>query len=232
MSIRPWSKRLLRTLYYSRIFVTLFLMFFCSCSATGNRCLSNDKEKAIPLYVVKIEGHTGLIFNSAHMNQESLPEIADLPNMDFYKIGWGDFDYYQTSEPSSWLGLKALFWPTDAAIHLVGIDTSLERFFPSEQMIELPLSEDSYYKVIDFINSSFKRNGADKASATKSNKYYHSYFYPATGTFYMFRTCNTWIAEALNAGGCKFTHPPISANSLFEQLKLLRYQKITATRVE
>lgn len=208
--------------YCRQVIPLLLIVMCCACSTTSKGCLAINNPPPVSLYIVKIEGHTGLVFSSADVKQQKLPETADLEGMDFYKVGWGDFDYYQANDPSIWLGLKALFWPTDSVIHLVGIRGQLEKFFSDAQIIELELSTDAFSRIMEFVSDSFERNGNKKADSIKSERHYNGYFYRAKGRFYLFHTCNSWIAEALKAGGCDLTPRPICADSLFKHLLELR----------
>jgi hypothetical protein len=46
-----------------------------------------------------------------------------------------------------------------------------------------------------------------------------SYFYPATGAFHLFNTCNTWTAGILRAGGMEISPAGIiTAHDLMQRL--------------
>lgn len=202
--------------------VLIIMLSLTGCSASGKGCLAPAGSQTKSIYALKIGGHTGLIFKAAELDLGLFPELSDLPEMQFYKLGWGDFDYYQDPNPSAWLGLKALFWPTDAAIHLVGVKDSPERTFSGAEIIELPVTKESFHKISDHVSGFFNRNEGEAAKSTQAGFYEKSYFYPAKGTFYFLNTCNSWTAKALSAGGCSFTPLPITAGSLFNQIKQIK----------
>ena len=60
------------------------------------------------------------------------------------------------------------------------------------------LSSNGLRQLIAYLDASFDR---ETARETSQGLYLFSRFYPATGEFHLFNTCNTWTARGLQQGG-------------------------------
>ena len=69
--------------------------------------------------MVNHDWHTGLIVRGVGIPLGLVPETGDFPAANYLKLGWGDWDYYQSGDPGLWLTLKATLWllGTDSAPH-------------------------------------------------------------------------------------------------------------------
>ncbi|MFM8613524.1 MAG: DUF2459 domain-containing protein [Alphaproteobacteria bacterium] len=68
-------------------------------------------------------------------------------------------------------------------------------------ILPFAVDTDALRRLLDFLRNSFDRAGAGRAVVTARGTYPFSLFYPATGRFHLFNTCNTWTAQALTAMG-------------------------------
>ena len=98
------------------------------------------------------------------------------------------------------LGAKALFWPTDSIMHVVGFNNHPRKYFQHSNLVEVKLSKSSLEDIISGIAKSFTMESKSPKALGKG-LYGHSYFYEGKGTFYLGRTCNHWTAEILKASG-------------------------------
>src|SRR5688572_10351206 len=91
--------------------------------------------------------------------------------------------------------------PGPAVIHLVGMRRHPSELFPHSEFVTLRVTEDGFGRLIAFLDSSFNRGGATRVKPSSQGHHAFSAFYPATGTFHLFNTCNTWTMRGLAAAG-------------------------------
>ena len=153
--------------------------------------------------MVNIGWHVGIIVPVDNVLKRNLPETFDFSDRKYIEIGWGDKTFYQTSNPSFSMAFDALLKSTSSVIHLYGFDQTIRTTFKDAEIIELDIEEDNYIKLLYFIHKSFTLN-ADGSAQLKGPGLYgkeNSFFYAANGKFHMFNTCNTWVANAIQAAG-------------------------------
>lgn len=153
------------------------------------------------VYILRHEWHAGLIVGRRDIGADFALEAPDLLAKEWLEFGWGDAEFYQERDAGILLGLKAIFLRNDSVMHVYGFDGAPEKAFPQSEMAALRLPPDGYARLLAFVRSSFKRNAAGAVRRLGPGLYGLSYFYEGEGKYHAFRTCNTWTAEALEAGG-------------------------------
>jgi uncharacterized protein (TIGR02117 family) len=145
--------------------------------------------------------HTGIIIAAKDLEADSpfLTERFDNPK--FYEIGWGEKDYYQAKVKTPNLEFKAMYWPTQTAVHVVALRKEPARHFPKAEIIELQLSENEYNSLREYISSTFFLDRTQQVVLLKSGLYGDDQFYLANGKYTIFNTCNVWTAKALKSAG-------------------------------
>lgn len=182
------------------------------------------------LYVAGHGWHTGLVVRSADIPQEAWPARRDFPDARYLELGWGDREYYVREDPGIWIGLRALFWPTESAIHAVGVRGAIEREFPASEIVELRVSETGFQRLVEFVAASHARDAAGEwivlGAGQRPNR---SRFYASGRRFHLFETCNTWVARALREGGVRIDpRAAITAGSLMRQVRSARRMDATS----
>lgn len=129
------------------------------------------------------------------------PEAADFPAATWLEVGWGDRAFYQAREPTLGMALRAAFGSA-SVLHVVAVEGPLETFFGGAEIVELALSHEGMTALIRFVAATVARGGGARAAPLGPGRYGRSAFYPARGTYSLLNTCNTWVAEALEAAGC------------------------------
>lgn len=94
-------------------------------------------------------------------------------------------------------------------MHIVGLDRGPGAAYKGAKVIEIKRSQSDVMQLVEFLGASFARTDPQTPAAPRPGLFSNSRFYPATGDFSAFRTCNTWIAEALAAGNL-----PINASGI------------------
>jgi len=169
--------------------------------------------------VVNHGWHSAIVVKKADIRAAVLPEIRDFPDAEYLEIGWGDRNYYQAPDPGWGLALKAAFWSNGSVLHVAGFKGPVEKVFHGE-IVEIILSVEAFERLVNFISDTFSRPGEAAPLAVAPGLYSNSRFYSATGRFHIFRTCNTWVAEALSSAGVPISPGyAVTAGNLIDQVK-------------
>ena len=174
------------------------------------------------IFVTSNGWHSGIIVAKADLPPNRLPETEDFPEVRFFEFGWGDAVFYPAKQVTLGKTLRAALVPTPAIVHVVGLRAEPARSFPKAEVVSLPIDDENFGRLVDFIDVSFERSGAARAAATGPGLYATSRFYPAKGSFHLFNTCNTWTARALAAAGFNVSASGTSrAEALMQQVRAL-----------
>ena len=181
--------------------ILLFMLAGCAGSPPAAD-IRVDSGPSRVVYVANHGWHSGLIVRNADVPQQAWPARRDFPDARYLELGWGDREYYVRENPGIWLGLRALFWPTESAIHAVGVRGAIEREFPASEIVELRVSEAGFQRLIEFVAASHARDAAgDWIVLGPGQRPNSSRFYASERRFHLFETCNTWVARALREAG-------------------------------
>jgi uncharacterized protein (TIGR02117 family) len=176
------------------------------------------------IYVAGHGLHTGLVVHTDDVPAGLWPARDDFPKSRFLEVGWGDRAYYTHPDPGLWLALRALLWPTDSAVHAVGVPKTVEGEFPGSELVELRVSEAGFARLLTFVAASHARDAQGYAIVLGPGQREHSSFYASERRFHLFETCNTWVARALHAAGL-----PISPKGVILAEAVMRQVRRFAT---
>jgi uncharacterized protein (TIGR02117 family) len=152
------------------------------------------------VFIVHDSWHAAIVLRYKDLTIETLPELDAFPGARFVEFSWGDRDYFPDPNPGISLGLKAAFWSSGSVLHVVGFTENLETFYRSGQIVELRLALPAYARLIAYLSGSFARAQTRSAQASPG-LVANGRFYPSTHKFSLLKTCNTWVAEALQTAG-------------------------------
>jgi uncharacterized protein (TIGR02117 family) len=187
--------------YASRLLVfVLFLMCACSTPTAANRGV-NGGETLKNVFVAHDGWHAAIIVKKVDSTESLLPDTRDFPWAEYLEFSWGDKDYFPAPKAGIRLALRAAFWSGGSVLHVVGFNGAPRHYYPSAEIFEINLSEDGLQQLLKFISDTFSRSQPSKPADARPGLSSNARFYPAERKFSIFRTCNTWVAEALNAGG-------------------------------
>ncbi len=170
-----------------------------ACAATTPQCpaagLRDDDAERI--YVVRHRWHTGIILPAERVREEMefIPEYFDEAN-EWYKFGWGDDGFYPDPSIRPWSIVRALFWPTDSVLHVVGKQWHPKHYAASD-LKSLPMEPQAQRRLIRAIGEQFEREGDGQVRRVADGLYLDSAFFAAEGTFWAGRTCNSWTGQML-----------------------------------
>jgi len=215
------SYRYLARKAFCAAFLFVFL-FACATAVEQPFARPAPGETGKHVFVVNYGWHTGIAISKADIPHGLLPEAEDLPGENL-EIGWGDRDFYQAPEAGIGLAIKVVFFSDGSVVHVTAFDGTVEDHFRGAEIYGLTLSAEGYQRLTQFVSDSFLRS--ETPEAFRQGLYPNSRFYPARGKFHLFRNCNTWVAEALQAAGLPVNPSTvITAGNLFSQIKRLREQ--------
>jgi hypothetical protein len=97
--------------------------------------------------------------------------------------------------------LKAAFCSSGGIIHVVGIQGRPATAYPQAEIVAIALPPEAFQRLMSFVSGTFSRAHPDLPSKALPGLSENARFYLAEGQFSILRTCNTWIAEALQTAG-------------------------------
>ena len=170
--------------------------------------------------LINIGWHTGIAVRTGDIDLDVLPEIAAFAGAPWVEFGWGDAAFYRDPDPAVATYLLALFVETPAVMHVVGMPAAPERYFPSAEVVDVPLDTESFRRLVRFIAGSFDGAAGRPAPAVGAGLYPSSQFYDAIGTFTLQNTCNTWVARAFAQAGLPIDpEGVVRASTVTEQVR-------------
>jgi uncharacterized protein (TIGR02117 family) len=187
----------LKTLRY----LSAFLLVSCCAAAVEDVPRPAQGEAGKRVFIVNHGWHSGIVIKKEDIPRSLLPEAADFPEAESLEIGWGDWDYYQAADPGMASAIKAAFFSSRSVVHVGGLSGAVEDYFRGAEVFALTVSEEGFRRLNLFVSDSFLRSEPQPPEKPRHGLYPTSRFYPAQGRFHLFRNCNTWVAEALEAGG-------------------------------
>lgn len=198
------------------------LLLAASGRATANWTCSGPEE-CKSVFIVHNAWHAAIVLSRNDISTDAVPELVDFPQARFIEISWGDKDYFPNPDAGIFSALKAAFWSSGSVLHVVGVTVDVKNFYPVAEIVELQLSAQAFARLQDFIAQTFARPAGGRARPS-AGLFAYSRFYPATRKFSLLKTCNTWVAEALESAGLPITPSGVmTAGQLAEQIgKLAR----------
>lgn len=207
-----------------KLIIILQIALIC-CACSGKPYIVKPKVKIDAVkdkgvYVVSHGWHTGFVIAADDMHKQ-LPELKTrFPDAMYIEFGWGDKGFYQTSEITSGLTLRAIFWPTDSVVHAVALPESPATYFPGSQVEKICLNKDDYSSLLLFIENSFFKTRTSEILTLKKGLYGNSQFYKGEGDYYLMNTCNKWTAKGLYSAGLDiFTTFKLTSDSIMDVIE-------------
>lgn len=206
------------------LFVTVLLAGTLSGCASNDACYppTTPQDSLHSVYVIKRAWHTGVAVAAADWPNRNWSVLADFPESRYLEFGWGDARFYQAppGEETWWLALRAAFFSTASAVHVIGFEHPTAEALLANEVIEVRLSAEGLRKLTASIEAEFKQStprsfGAPLHGTPEPNKFYY-----AKRRFFFPRMCNWWTSRRLQDGGC-----PIAAWSVVSANRVIREAK-------
>jgi uncharacterized protein (TIGR02117 family) len=162
-------------------------------------------EAAITVHVVRHGWHSGLVMWRDQIPSGAWPEHDRFPAARFLEVEWGDRAFYQSPDAGSALALEASFASGGSVLHVTGLDRPPAELVAHVEITTVELSAGGAAALARFVSRAYARDTSGAPIDLGPGLYPGSRFYASTGRYSLFYTCNSWIAEALRAGGCPIT---------------------------
>lgn len=125
-------------------------------------------------------------------------------SFNYVSLGWGNEDFFLNTP--EWIDLKfstafnAVSGIGNAAMHV----SYLRNIQENELCLPIKINKSNYISLVNYINDYlfFNNNQAEIIPNSKGYSY-NDAFFKAKGSYNLFFTCNSWVNEALKAGGLK-----------------------------
>ena len=202
--------------YYPQKILTSFIIFsfalLTGCTKPVSEIYPPDPERTDnkTVYIVNHGLHTGIALSKKD-SSPYMHSFDDFKHSRYLEIGLGDEIYYQTEPNTLWMGIRALFWPTNSVLHVAALQTDPVAYFSDSKVVQLKLSQQGFIRLVNFIDKSFALDEKGEIIKLGNGLYGTSSFYRAEGTFHLFNNCNTWSARTIQSSGfpietcCVFT---------------------------
>lgn len=180
----------------------------------------------INVYLVKESWHTGIMFRIDEFTIQSLPVLKYFVNYEYIDIGWGDADFYQIPGFDLFLAAKAILIPTPTVMRFDGYKFPIETIIEwREFALKFELPKERFLLLINYINEHLVCDEKGEPVLSKHDMDSPVFFFKSKGEYHLFRTCNTWAAQALKATGIEInTFGLVTAEQLYS--KLAKYAEI------
>ncbi|MEX0929066.1 MAG: DUF2459 domain-containing protein [Balneolales bacterium] len=166
----------------------------------------NPDQRTVSIYIISHGWHAGIAFHTEDIPGSAWIRDDSFPAVNYLEVGWGDKGYYQASEITPGLIIKASFWPTPSVLHVAGFNTPTPRYFAGRQVVEVRITQEGMRELSAFIAGYFQTDDQGQAKPSGCGLYgTYSSFYEAETWYYLPKTSNTWTARALRATGAPVT---------------------------
>ena len=170
------------------------------------------------IFVTNYGWHAGIVLKVEDINSSAWKIEPFFKKFKYIEVGWGDEDFYKSSDPSIWITLKAGFVPTSSVLHIRAISQYELNNFSKNKIAKLSISEKGFDKLSLFIQNSFAKKN-NKFIRLCKGLYPNSIFYLSCKKYHIFNTCNVWTAEALRSAKLNITpFISITTDNLFSQI--------------
>jgi uncharacterized protein (TIGR02117 family) len=205
------------------------LLLAAGCASDSAIRPSGEEVAARTLYVVRHGWHTGIAVRAGEVPRDAWPFRKDFSASEYFELGWGDRDFYQATAPGFLLALDALFLPSPGALHVVGFDGPVQRYFRAQEVVEVTISDRGFDGLVAYIHDGLELDTRGEPVVLGAGLYGKSRFYASRESFHLFRTCNVWTAQALRAAGVPVTpFGSLTAEGLLSQLRAFNDRPMTA----
>jgi uncharacterized protein (TIGR02117 family) len=202
---------------FFRVLICLFII--SSAPAAADWACTAEGPTCKLVLVAHDSWHAAIVLRKADIPIDSVPELVDFPDAEFIEFSWGDKDYFPDPDAGVFTAIKAAFWSSGSVLHVVGFSGNPRSFFRSGELVELRLTTHTHGRLLEYISHTFSRPSPPDRSKASAGLFSYSRFYPATHKFSLLKTCNTWVAEALNFAGLPVSPGHVmTAKSLATQL--------------
>ena len=112
-------------------------------------------------------------------------------------------------------------WHTAIVFNTQELDSQIFReydFNLSEIVIELEITDQQFKKICNYINKTFYKKDYGESIILNRKAEGKIIFYKAVGSYHLFNTCNTWLANGVRQAGIEIEENILLTEQLFNEL--------------
>lgn len=146
--------------------------------------------------------HTHLVL-PANILLKYIPALKQqLQGCSWARIGWGDFQYYGSSEQTFLGAARALLLPSTSVIAVLGLNSIHQQISETNRIYSIDSNQLIAEAVAEFITSYFKQNPRGELTQVRE-KPSGEVFFKARGIYMLANTCNNWTSRGLRIAGLR-----------------------------
>jgi hypothetical protein len=125
---------------------------------------------------------------------------------EYEDFGWGEEDVYHSPADTFCMDARAILLINSSVVRVEGRNESLNSIINwSDFTVKFSLSLEQFILLCGFINESFFIDPANEPVITSRTSSGRVIFFRSVRKYYLFNTCNTWIADALKHSGIEIS---------------------------
>lgn len=149
------------------------------------------------IWVERENYHTALLLPTAVVVAHTPALQTVIGHQPYVRFGWGNQDYYGSSQKSIGKAMKALFIASPSVVEIAGFAEPVQA---GAKVVAVDVSKEEIQQLLDFISATFKFDNEHKPILVRTEPTGFRY-YAAHGRYHVFRNCNNWTAEGLKQSG-------------------------------
>jgi uncharacterized protein (TIGR02117 family) len=206
---------------------TCLALLLCAAGIASGSAGPNTAQGRVAatctVYVSQVYYHTGLIIRLDE-HAASLAVASFFRGYRYVDIGWGEEEFYQNPDSSVSRAAKAVLSRNPSVLRVEGFNQDIRDVIAwSERTKKIALTPPQLARLIAYINGSLKKDKNGSPVVASVHGLGEVVFFKSTQTYYLFNTCNTWVASTLQYAGLDISPAGvITAQSLFYKLNRLR----------
>jgi uncharacterized protein (TIGR02117 family) len=189
----------------------------CDFSKEAEKVFFQD-DSLNTIYIIKQRWHTAVVFHTEDVDTLIFPEIKYFKDTELIDIGWGDEAFYQHPDFDWDLAYHALFQATPSTLRVEGINITKQQYFDiSEIVLELKINNEQLKILLKYISETIWRDENENYEILSTQYLNRVYFFKANGSYHLFNTCNTWVANGLKRAGFEIENNIVLTEQLFNE---------------
>lgn len=187
-------------------FLMLGLLVLAQCSTLAQPCPPPPQKNIV--YVTEEGWHVSIGIPVGELAGPLAYYKQVFPGARIVMFGYGKKTFF-TAPPQTFSEYILGPVPGPAVIQAIGLRVTPLEAYPPEDTIVLKLSHEQQRALADYIWDDLVKDNSGKPSIVTPSHDPEGIFYAAHSEYNFFHTCNTWIADALQAA-----HLPVSGDGV------------------
>jgi len=166
----------------------------------------NDSDSIVPktktIYLNTNGVHLDVALHQNDLSVDLSNSLIYFENEKYVSFGWGDENFYINTPTWGELTFKnavtAMFWKSSTLMHLTRYETV------EDDWVAVKVTQEQLVALNNYVLNSFKMiNGTEKIYLPNDSYSINDNFYKASGSYSLFKTCNSWVNIGFKESGLK-----------------------------